>query len=102
MPGNQPTQTMISFGPFDANLQTQELRKHGLRLRLPGQSFQILKILVAKPGQLVTREELREALWPCDGIDRERAACCLAHFALNLAYQGSCAKKTRPCPFGQF
>lgn len=65
MPGNQ-TQTMISFGPFEANLQTQELTKHGLRLRLPRQSFQILKILVAKPGQMVTREELREALWHSD------------------------------------
>jgi DNA-binding winged helix-turn-helix (wHTH) protein len=57
---------MISFGPFDANLHTQELRKHGLPLRLPSQSFQILKILVVKPGQLVTREELQEALWPSD------------------------------------
>jgi TolB-like protein/DNA-binding winged helix-turn-helix (wHTH) protein/tetratricopeptide (TPR) repeat protein len=66
MSGNQPTQTTISFGPFEANLQTQELRKHGTRLRLPGQSFQILRILVAKPGQLVTREELQEALWPSD------------------------------------
>jgi len=66
MPGNQLTQTVICFGPFEANLQTQELRKHGLRLRLPGQSFQILKFLVAKPGELVTREELQEALWPRD------------------------------------
>ena len=42
MPGNQPTQTVISFGPFEADLQTQELRKNGVRLRLPGQSFQFL------------------------------------------------------------
>jgi Tol biopolymer transport system component/DNA-binding winged helix-turn-helix (wHTH) protein len=66
MSGNQPTQTVISFGPFQADLQTQELRKHGVRLRLPGQSFQILKMLLERPGELVTREELHKALWPSE------------------------------------
>jgi Tol biopolymer transport system component/DNA-binding winged helix-turn-helix (wHTH) protein len=66
MPGNQHTQTVISFGPFQADLQTQELRKNGVRLRLPGQSFQILKMLLERPGELITREELHKALWPSD------------------------------------
>src|ERR1043166_7203540 len=57
---------VIRFDVFDADLQTQELRKHGVRLRLPGQSFQILKMLLERPGQLVTREELQKALWPSD------------------------------------
>src|SRR6185437_7197208 len=56
----------IRFDVFDADLQTQELRKHGVRLRLPGQSFQILKMLLERPGQLVTREEFQKALWPSD------------------------------------
>jgi DNA-binding winged helix-turn-helix (wHTH) protein len=66
MPGNQHTRTVTRFGPFEADLQTQELRKQGRRLRLPGQSFQILKMLLERPGELVTREELRTALWPSD------------------------------------
>ena len=66
MPGNQQTQTAILFGAFAADLQTQELRKRGVRLRLPGQSFQILKMLLARPGELITREELHRALWPSD------------------------------------
>ncbi len=66
MQGNKPSQALISFGPFEADLQTQELRKGGVRLRLPGQSFQILKMLLERPGKLVTREELHKALWPSE------------------------------------
>jgi Tol biopolymer transport system component/DNA-binding winged helix-turn-helix (wHTH) protein len=66
MSGNKPTHLVLSFGPFEADLQTQELKKQGMRLRLPGQSFQILAMLLQRPGQLVTREELHQALWPAD------------------------------------
>jgi DNA-binding response OmpR family regulator len=73
MAGNQHSSPVISFGPFEADLHTQELRKQGVRLRLPGQSFQILKILLERPGTLVTREELQQALWPADThVDFER------------------------------
>lgn len=57
---------VIRFGAFDADLQAQELRKHGVRLRLPGQSFLVLKLLLGCPGELVTREELQKAIWPSD------------------------------------
>ena len=66
MSGNHSPQTVIAFGPFEADLQTQELKKQGVRLRLPGQSFQILKILLERPGQPATREELQKALWPSE------------------------------------
>ncbi len=66
MPGDQSRRTVISFGPFEADLHTQELRKLGVRLRLPRQSFQILKMLLERAGGLVTREELQQALWPSD------------------------------------
>jgi Tol biopolymer transport system component/DNA-binding winged helix-turn-helix (wHTH) protein len=62
----QSASSVIRFGPFDADLHTQELRKHGVRVRLPGQSFQVLKMLLDRQGTLVTREELRQALWPSD------------------------------------
>jgi len=66
MSGDQPKPTVASFGPFEADFQTQEIRKHGVRLRLPGQSFQVLRMLLERPGELVMREKLREALWPSD------------------------------------
>src|SRR6202163_679007 len=66
MQGSQHKHTVISFGPFEADLQTQELTKQGIRLRLQGQSFQILKMLLERPGALVTREELHKALWPSE------------------------------------
>jgi Tol biopolymer transport system component/DNA-binding winged helix-turn-helix (wHTH) protein len=60
------TETVLSFGPFEADFHTRELRKHGVRLRLPQQSFQILQLLLERPGNLVSREQLRRALWPAD------------------------------------
>jgi eukaryotic-like serine/threonine-protein kinase len=53
----------LVFGPFEVNPHTGELRKRGARVRLSGQPFQILLLLLARPGDLVTRDELREQLW---------------------------------------
>lgn len=74
MSGDQPTHVVLSFGPFEADLLTQELKKQGVLLRLPGQSFQILTMLLQRPGQLVSREELKQALWPSDTfVDFEKS-----------------------------
>lgn len=54
----------IRFGPYEADFHTQELRKHGVRLRLSGQPLQVLELLAARPGELVTRTELQQQLWP--------------------------------------
>jgi Tol biopolymer transport system component/DNA-binding winged helix-turn-helix (wHTH) protein len=65
MPENRQCDShVIGFEPFAADLHAQELRKHGMRVRLPGQSFQILKMLLERPGMVVTRDELRRVLWP--------------------------------------
>jgi eukaryotic-like serine/threonine-protein kinase len=66
MPGAKEPPTVISFGQCEADLQSQELKKQGLHLRLSPQSFQILQVLLERPGELVTREELRRTLWPAD------------------------------------
>ena len=58
----------VQFGPFELLLDTQELRKHGLPVKLSGQAIHVLTLLVARPGQLVTREELQEKLWPGDSF----------------------------------
>lgn len=56
----------VRFGPFEVDLHTHELWKYGTRIRLVGQPFEILALLLSKPGELVTREELRGRLWPGD------------------------------------
>jgi len=66
MSGSIEPPTRIPFGPFEADLPSQELRKQGVRLRLPKQSFQILEMLLERPGEVVTREELRARLWAAD------------------------------------
>src|SRR5215475_15554739 len=56
----------LRFGVFDVDLRSGELRKHGIRLKLQDQPFQILALLLEHPGDLITREELRQKLWPAD------------------------------------
>lgn len=57
---------IIFFSEFQANLRTRELLKQGSKLRLPDQSFQVLAMLLEHAGKLVTRDEIRKALWPVD------------------------------------
>src|SRR5579864_2105803 len=52
------------FGVFEVDLRSAELRKHGIRIKLQEQPFLILAYLLDHPGDVVTREELRQKLWP--------------------------------------
>jgi len=64
----------IHFGVFQVNLHTGELRKNGSRIKLEGQPFQILVLLLEQPGKLVTREELGQKLWaPGTFVDFEHS-----------------------------
>jgi DNA-binding winged helix-turn-helix (wHTH) protein len=56
----------IHFGPFQIDQQRQEVTRNGSRLKLQGKVYQVLIILLEKPGEVVTREELRIRLWPAD------------------------------------
>ncbi|MFZ3333479.1 MAG: winged helix-turn-helix domain-containing protein [Candidatus Acidiferrales bacterium] len=56
----------MCFGLFEADLRSGELRKHGVRLKLQDQPFQVLALLLEHAGDVVTREELRQRLWPAD------------------------------------
>jgi TolB-like protein/DNA-binding winged helix-turn-helix (wHTH) protein/Tfp pilus assembly protein PilF len=57
---------LVRFAAFELDLRTGELRKRGVRINLPDQPFQVLKTLLDRPGELVTREELRQRLWPAE------------------------------------
>src|ERR1700751_880562 len=62
----QETNGVNRFGIFEADFRAGELRRHGARIRLQDQPFQVLALLLAKRGELVTREELQSKLWPAD------------------------------------
>jgi Tol biopolymer transport system component/DNA-binding winged helix-turn-helix (wHTH) protein len=63
---SEPRKTIGSrrFGPFELSTESGELRKHGQRLKLSGQAFDVLLMLASSAGTLVTREELQRKLWP--------------------------------------
>ena len=65
---------VVRFGPYELDLRLGMLRKHGLPIKLAGQPLRVLRLLVERPGVLVTRAELRQHLWP-DGVyvDFERS-----------------------------
>ncbi len=58
--------SVVRFDSFEMNLESRQLRKNGLRLRLSGQPFQVLTVLVERAGEVVTREELHSKLWKAE------------------------------------
>jgi cholera toxin transcriptional activator len=60
------TSASIRFGSFEADLRAGELRKSGVKIKLQGQPLEVLGLLLERPGQVVTREELRQKLWAAD------------------------------------
>ena len=56
----------VRFGPFEADLRSGELSRDGRKVPLQDKPFHILALLVERPGELVTRDELRQRLWPAD------------------------------------
>src|SRR6202030_608405 len=61
-----PKPSVIRFGPFTADLDSGELRREGVKVRLQAQPFQLLTLLLSRPGEVVTREEICRKLWQAD------------------------------------
>jgi cholera toxin transcriptional activator len=57
---------IVGFGVFELDLTAGELRKNGVKLRLQGQPFQVLALLLERAGEIVSREDLQQKLWPAD------------------------------------
>ncbi len=72
---SQPKQTApaLRFGIFEVDLQCRELRKRGLRLNLQKKPFQILELLLERAGELVTRKEVADRLWPGVYVNFDRS-----------------------------
>src|SRR5271155_1273664 len=58
----------LHFGVFEVDLRSCELRKHGVKIRLQEQPFQVLRMLVEHAGEVVTREDLQKKLWSADTL----------------------------------
>src|SRR5215469_1449881 len=71
MPETKSPLRLVRFGAFEADLRTGELRRDGVKLKFSGQPFQVLAILLDRPGDVVTREELQKRLWPDIFVDAE-------------------------------
>jgi TolB-like protein/DNA-binding winged helix-turn-helix (wHTH) protein/Flp pilus assembly protein TadD len=61
-----PSISIVRFGAFEVDLRRAELRKSGLKVKLTGQPFEVLAILLEHPGEVVSRQELRRRLWTDD------------------------------------
>src|ERR1700733_16331160 len=61
-----PAKDTVRFGPFELDLVVWQLRKDGMRVKIPQQPLQLLAMLLERPGLVVSREELRQRLWPSD------------------------------------
>ena len=57
---------VVRFGLFEVDLLARELRRNGIVVRLQDRPFEILCILLERPGDVVTRDEFRQRLWPAD------------------------------------
>jgi len=66
MPSGRAPTARVRFGAFELDLRAGQLHRNGAKLRLQEQPFQILRVLLEKPGEVVTREELRKRIWPGD------------------------------------
>src|ERR1700733_7751459 len=63
---SQQGRSLFRFASYELDLQTGVLRKEGIRIRCQEQPLQVLAVLAERPGELVTREELRQRVWPKD------------------------------------
>src|SRR5215831_9428551 len=64
MEADRRTSQTVRFGAFEVDFRTEELRKSGRKIKLSGQPFQVLAMLLERPDELATREELQKKLWP--------------------------------------
>jgi DNA-binding winged helix-turn-helix (wHTH) protein len=69
MAEREPQLRGVQFGNFQVDLRSGELRKAGMKVKLSGQPFQVLTILLERHGEMVTREELQKRLWPDTFVD---------------------------------
>jgi TolB-like protein/DNA-binding winged helix-turn-helix (wHTH) protein/Tfp pilus assembly protein PilF len=87
--GSSPPNSVVRFGTYQVSLQSGELRKAGLRIRVQQQPMKLLEILLEHPGEVVTREELRSRVWPNESFGDFDQALNIAIGKLRSALEDS-------------
>jgi DNA-binding winged helix-turn-helix (wHTH) protein len=88
-----PAATQLRFDSYHVDLRTGELRKHGRKIRLAGRPFQILALLLEQPGELLTRKQLQQRLWPADAfVDFEHGV----NAAVRMLRRALCDSHQKP------
>src|SRR6204780_3017095 len=80
---------VVRFGTFEVSLHSGELRKAGLRIRVQQQPLKLLEVLLERPGEVVTREELRSRVWPNESFGDFDQAVKIAFSRLLCAHLDS-------------
>src|ERR1700744_867800 len=77
------------FGPYEVSFQSGEVRKAGVRIRVQQQPLKLLEILLERPGEVVTRDDLRRRIWPDDSYGDFDQAMNVAIAKLRSAFGDS-------------
>jgi DNA-binding winged helix-turn-helix (wHTH) protein len=86
---SSPPHSVVRFGTYQVSLQSGEVRKAGLRIRVQQQPMKLLEILLEHPGEVVTREELRSRVWPNESFGDFDQALNIAIGKLRTALEDS-------------
>src|ERR1700675_1192097 len=81
--------SVVRFGTYEVSLNSGEVRKAGLRIRVQQQPMKLLEILLERPGEIVTREELRSRVWPNENFGDFDQALNIAIGKLRSAFGDS-------------
>src|SRR5579872_5884209 len=81
--------SVLRFGHYELDLYSREVRKGGMRIRVQQQPLKLLEILLERPGEMVTREELRTRIWPNESFGDFDQAVNVAVTKLRAALQDS-------------
>src|SRR6202021_1647610 len=84
-----PHMSVLQFGTYEVSLQSGEVRKAGLRIRVQQQPMKLLEVLLEHPGEVVTREELRSRVWPNESFGDFDQALNIAIGKLRSALEDS-------------
>ena len=84
-----PPNSVVRFGTYQVSLQSGEVRRAGLRIRVQQQPMKLLEILLEHPGEVVTREELRSRVWPNESFGDFDQALNIAIGKLRSALEDS-------------
>src|SRR5579863_5338366 len=84
-----PPSSVVRFGTYEVSLQSGEVRKSGLKIRVQQQPMKLLEILLEHPGEVVTREELRSRVWPDESFGDFDQALNIAIGKLRTALEDS-------------